>query len=105
MRSDMTLQMRLDTAKETPMFYRVFGLIAGGMILDAGDVYMASAVNTDMLNTGFASMAQSSIFLSAGFLGLFVGSIAAGIIGDFYGRKRAYQVNLLLFGLFTLAGA
>ncbi|MCH4172083.1 MAG: MFS transporter [Lactobacillus sp.] len=105
MRSDMTLQMRLDTAKETPMFYRVFGLIAGGMILDAGDVYMASAVNTDMLNTHFATMAQGSIFLSAGFLGLFVGSIAAGIIGDFYGRKRAYQVNLLLFGLFTLAGA
>ncbi|MFD1670659.1 MFS transporter [Agrilactobacillus yilanensis] len=104
MESSFKLQNRLDSAKETPLFYKVFGLIAGGMILDAGDVYMASAVNTDLLSTKFATMLQSSMFLSAGFLGLFVGSIAAGIIGDFYGRKKAYQINLLLFGLFTLIG-
>lgn len=100
----MTLQNRLDSAKETPLFYRVFALIAAGIMLDAADVYMASAVNTDLLATKFATMAQSSMFLSAGFLGLFVGSIAAGIIGDFFGRKRAYQINLLIFGIFTLIG-
>lgn len=104
MENSLTLQYRLNRAKETPLFYKVFGLIAGGMILDAGDVYMASAVNTDLLSTHFATMIQGSMFLSAGFLGLFVGSIAAGIIGDFYGRKRAYQINLLLFGVFTLLG-
>ncbi|WP_416353580.1 MFS transporter [Agrilactobacillus fermenti] len=100
----ITLQQRLDQTKETPLFYKVFGLIAGGMILDAGDVYMASAVNANLTGTNFATLNQGSMFLSAGFLGLFVGSIMAGIIGDFYGRKRAYQFNLLLFGIFTLIG-
>lgn len=99
------LKQRLDLTRETPLFYRVFAMIAAGMILDAGDVYMASAINSTLIQTHFATLFQGSLFLSAGFLGLFVGSIAAGFIGDFFGRKRAYQTNLLIFGVFTILGA
>lgn len=99
------LQNKLNTSKESPLFYKVFALVVAGMMIDAGDVYMSSAVNADMLAQHFATLKQSSLFLSAGFLGLFIGSLAAGFIGDLWGRKRAYQLNLLLFGLFTFIGA
>jgi putative MFS transporter len=34
-----------------------------------------------------------------------IGSIAAGWIGDRYGRRFSFQLNLLIFGLFSFAAA
>lgn len=96
---------RVDRTRESPLFYRVFGLVAAGMWLDAIDVYMASAVAGTALKSGWSTLEQNSLFMSAGFLGLFVGSLMAGFIGDLRGRRTAYQINLLLFGGFTLLGA
>lgn len=101
----MTLETQLNTAKETPLFYKVFILAGAGIMLDAADVYIAGAINGAIVSSGFASIQQGSMFLSSGFLGLFLGSLLAGYIGDFYGRKKSYQHNLLLFGTFTLLSA
>ncbi len=103
--SDTSIEQQLNYAKESPLFYKVFTLAGIGIFLDAADVYMASAINTAMIDAQFATVAQGSMFLSAGFLGLFVGSLLAGYIGDFYGRRRSYQFNLLLFGAFTFISA
>ncbi|MQS52760.1 MFS transporter [Companilactobacillus mishanensis] len=100
-----SLQRRLDRTHESPLFYKVFALVSGGMILDAADVYMASAVASTTLKQGWSTIQQNSYFLSSGFLGLFLGSIIAGFIGDLKGRRVAYQINLLLFGVFTFLGA
>ena len=83
---------RMDRAHETPMFHRIVTLAAAGMLMDSIDVYIGSA-------------AQNSTFMSAGFLGLLVGSLLAGFVGDLKGRRVAYQINLLLFGGFTFLGA
>jgi len=105
MEQSLQLQTRIDQAKESPLFYKVFALVGAGMMLDAADVYMASAINSTMISAKFATLTQGSFFLSAGFLGLFIGSLVAAFLGDFYGRRRAYQLNLLLFGVFTLLGS
>lgn len=105
MEQAMNLQQRMDTTKETATFYHVFAMIAAGMILDGADVYLASAVNSAIVSTHFATLAQGSVFLSSGFLGLFFGSIFAGFIGDFLGRRKAYSTNLLIFGVLTLCAA
>ncbi|MFD1484852.1 MFS transporter [Lacticaseibacillus baoqingensis] len=105
MEANTTIETQMNYAKESPLFYKVFTLAGIGIFLDAADVYMASAINTAMMNDKFATVAQGSMFLSAGFLGLFVGSLLAGYIGDFYGRRRSYQFNLLLFGVFTFISA
>ncbi|WEV54840.1 MFS transporter [Leuconostocaceae bacterium ESL0723] len=104
---DQTTQLaqRMDATRESPLFYKVFAMIAAGMILDGADVYLASAVNTDFVRDHFATLDQGSIFLSAGFLGLFFGSLLAGFIGDHYGRRTSYQINLLIFGGFTILAA
>ncbi|WP_429971639.1 MFS transporter [Fructilactobacillus sp. Tb1] len=99
------LEMRLDNTKESKLFKKVFILSSLGMIIDASDVYMAGAVNTAMINSKFSTLAQSSNFISAGFLGLFIGSLMAGFLGDKYGRRAAYQINLLVFGIATILGA
>lgn len=100
-----TLQNRLDQTRESPLFYKIFGLVAGGMFLDAADVYMASSVASYTLQTGWSTVQMNSYFLSSGFLGLFIGSLISGFIGDLKGRRVAYQINLLLFGGFTFLAA
>lgn len=87
---------RLNNAKESPTFYKVFTLVGLGLMIDAADVYMASSTNTAMITSKFATEAQGSTFLSAGFLGLFIGSIIAGYFGDYFGRRKAYQANLFM---------
>ena len=96
---------RVDNARESATFYKIVALVAAGMLMDSIDVYVGSAVASSALSTGWSTVAQNSLFLSAGFLGLLMGSLLAGFIGDLRGRKTAYQINLLLFGGFTLLGA
>ena len=99
------LRTRIDKVQVTPTFKRVFVLVAAGMFLDAIDVYLASGVSSYLLKEKWSTLALNSTFLSVGFLGLFIGSITAGLVGDFFGRKKAYQLNLIVFGFFTLIGA
>ncbi|KRK54190.1 hypothetical protein C5L34_000483 [Lentilactobacillus hilgardii] len=105
MERQISLQGRIDRTKESPLFYEIFALVAGGMFLDAVDVYLASAVATTVLKDNWSTLQLNSYFLSSGFLGLFLGSIIAGFIGDLKGRRVAYQINLLMFGGFTFLGA
>ena len=96
---------RVDRTKETKMLHRIVALVAAGMLLDGIDVYMASTVASSSLTSHWSTVQQNSYFLSAGFAGLLIGSLLAGFIGDLKGRRVAYQLNLLLFGGFTLLGA
>ncbi|GAO99603.1 MFS transporter [Fructobacillus ficulneus] len=98
------LQNRMNRTVATPLFYKVFAMVAAGMILDGADVYLVSAVNSVLIQNHFATLSQGSMFLSAGFLGLFLGSLLAGYIGDHFGRRASYQINLLIFGAFTVFG-
>ncbi|MEJ6401107.1 MFS transporter [Nicoliella lavandulae] len=103
--NNYTLTQRIDTAKESPLFYKIFALVGAGMMLDAADVYMASTINSSIIATHFATLNQGSTFLSVGFLGLFIGSIITGYLGDFFGRRATYHWNLLIFSIATLIGA
>ena len=96
---------RIDRTNVTPTLKRIVALVAAGMLLDGIDVYMASTVASSSLETKWSTVQENSWFLSAGFAGLLIGSLLAGFIGDLLGRRVAYQLNLLLFGGFTLLGA
>lgn len=100
-----TIVKRVDRTKETKMLHRIVALVAAGMLLDGIDIYMASTVASSSLASHWSTVQQNSYCLSAGFAGLLVGSLLAGFIGDLKGRRVAYQLNLLLFGGFTLLGA
>ena len=80
---------RMDRAHETPMFHRIVTLVAAGMLMDSIDVYIGSAVASSALATHWSTVAQNSTFMSAGFLGLLVGSLLAGFVGDLKGRRVA----------------
>ncbi len=94
---------RLDRLPISRFHRRVFALVGIGMFLDGFDIYLASAVLGATLQSGFATMAQNALFVSSTFIGMMIGSVTAGFVGDRYGRCFTYQVNLALFGFASLA--
>jgi putative MFS transporter len=96
---------RLDRLPISSFHRRVFLLIGAGMFFDGYDLYVGTNVLGAVVQEKFATLAQVPQFISLTFLGMTIGSLLTGFIGDHFGRRFTYQVNLLIFGLASLAAA
>jgi len=96
---------RLDRLPVSKFHWRVLGLIAGGMFLDAFEIYLAGGVLGALVKSGWSDLARNAQFISMTFAGMVLGAWFAGILGDRYGRRFSYQANLLIFGLASFAAA
>jgi putative MFS transporter len=84
---------------------RIMWLIGVGMFFDGFDIYVASTVLGATLKSGFSTLGENAIFVSLTFLGMMLGSLLTGFLGDRFGRRFTYQSNLLLFGIASLGAA
>jgi MFS family permease len=73
------------------------------MLFDGYDLYVFTNVLPAAAQSGFSTALQNADFISKTFLGMTVGALATGVLGDRYGRRFTYQINLLIFGLASLA--
>ncbi len=96
---------RLDRLPISSFHYRIFWLVGAGMFFDGYDLYVAGGVLASTIQTKFSTLPQNLQFLSLTFVGMTLGSLVTGFIGDRFGRRFTYQVNLLIFGLASLAAA
>ncbi len=96
---------RLDRLPISRFHWRVLGLIGAGMFLDAFDIYLQGGVLGELVSSHWSTPALNADFISATFAGMMAGAWIAGIWGDRFGRRFSYQINLLIFGLASLAGA
>ncbi|MHC1685563.1 MAG: MFS transporter [Clostridiaceae bacterium] len=96
---------RLDRLPTSKWLYKVFWMIGFGILIDGFDNYSGGVVLAQLVKNGWSDNFLNAAFTSTTMVGLFFGSLFAGFSGDHWGRKFAYQVNLLIFGLATLAAA
>ncbi|KWV57629.1 MFS transporter [Bradyrhizobium macuxiense] len=96
---------RLDRLPFCAFHRRIILLIGTGMFLDACDIYMAPGVLSALIKSGWSDLATNATFLSATFIGMLIGTISSGLIGDRLGRRFSYQFNLLIFGGASVAAA
>lgn len=94
---------RLDRLPISKWHYKVLYLIGLGMFVDGFDNYMGGAILAELVKTGWSNNYLNAAFASSTMAGLFIGSLFAGFTGDHWGRKFAYQINLLLFGVASIA--
>src|SRR4029078_4012534 len=90
---------RLDRLPVSSFHYRIFWLVGAGMFFDGYDLYVAGGVLASAIQTKCSTLPQNLQFLSLTFVGMTIGSFITGFIGDKYGRRFTYQINLLVFGL------
>jgi putative MFS transporter len=96
---------RLDRLPVGPFHYRIFWLIGAGMFFDGYDLYVAGSVLAATINSNFSTLPQNLQFISLTFVGMTIGAFVTGFLGDWFGRRFTYQINLLIFGLASLAAA
>jgi MFS transporter, putative metabolite:H+ symporter len=105
MESSVTAGARLDRLPIAPFHYRIFFLIAAGMFFDGYDLYIQAPVLGATVQSHFATLDTARWFVSLTFVGMTLGAVLAGVLGDRYGRRFTYQFNLMLFGIASLAAA
>jgi MFS transporter, putative metabolite:H+ symporter len=96
---------RLDRLPISSFHYRIFWLVGAGMFFDGYDLYIAGGVLASTIQTKFSTGPQNLQFISLTFVGMTLGALITGFVGDRFGRRFTYQINLLIFGLASLAAA
>lgn len=96
---------RMDRLPISKWHMSVFWLIGFGILIDGFDNYSGGAVLAQLVKNGWSNNYLNAAFTSTTMIGLFFGSLFAGFSGDHWGRKFAYQVNLLIFGVASIAAA
>ena len=96
---------RLDRLPISSFHYRIFWLVGAGMFFDGYDLYVAGGVLASVAQSRFSTPAQIPQFISLTFVGMTAGALITGFVGDSLGRRFTYQINLLIFGLASLAAA
>ena len=105
MTSAVNAGARLDRLPISSFHYRIFWLVGAGMFFDGYDLYVAGGVLASAIQTKFSTLPQNLQFISLTFVGMTLGSLITGFFGDKFGRRFTYQINLLVFGLASLAAA
>src|SRR3569623_1064296 len=96
---------RLDRLPMSGFHRRIMWLIGIGMFFDGFDIYVASTVLGAQLKTGFSTLEQNALFVSLTFLGMMLGALSTGVLGDRVGLRFPYQANLAVFGLASRGAA
>jgi len=95
----------LDNAAIGRMHSRVFAIVTAGLFFDVIDFIILGSLVPDMVRTHFASPAEIGTVGTAQIIGLFIGAVGQGEFTDRLGRKRIYQLSVLLYSLATIAAA
>jgi MFS transporter, putative metabolite:H+ symporter len=63
------------------------------------DLYVAGGVLAATIQTKFSTLPQNLQFLSLTFVGMTLGSLITGFVGDKMGRRFTYQINFTVWGV------
>ncbi|HEX3371865.1 MAG TPA: MFS transporter [Candidatus Acidoferrales bacterium] len=96
---------RLDRLPISSFHRRIMWLIGAGMFFDGFNIYIGATVLGAALKSGFSTLGQNAEFVSLTFVGMMLGSLVTGFLGDLRGRRFTYQANLAIFGFASLAAA
>jgi len=84
---------RLDRLPISSFHYRIFWLVGAGMFFDGYDLYVAGGVLASTLQSKFSTLPQNLQFISLTFVGMTIGALVTGFLGDWFGRQQKSGVS------------
>ncbi|MEM1587023.1 MAG: MFS transporter [Candidatus Bathyarchaeia archaeon] len=95
----------LEAAPISSFHYRL--LIIGSLVycFTGMNVMLVAAVLTPIINEFKLKAFESGLLVSVGYLGMFCGALACGILADSIGRKKTLLFTTLIMTIFTAANA
>jgi putative MFS transporter len=102
MTSTSNIANRLERLPISWLHYRLLILNGFGWLFDALDVGIVTFVMAALAKDWKLQPEQLGLIGSAGLAGMFLGAAISGIVADYWGRKKVFQVTLLVFAVTTL---
>jgi AAHS family 4-hydroxybenzoate transporter-like MFS transporter len=103
MRSIETTQAVLDSGSVAR--FRVAGLCAAVLLIEGYDIAVVGYVIPLLADAWRLAPGAFTYVLTAGNLGLLIGSLIAGLLGDRFGRKPVLIASVVTFGVCSFASA
>src|SRR5271169_6438708 len=102
---DLSIAARMERLPLGKFHRRFIALVSLGNFFDLYDIFIVAYIGAALQQSGFLSLKQFSVFVAAGFLGMFAGTVVFGMGSDRMGRRSAFILLLLIYSAFTFAGA
>jgi AAHS family 4-hydroxybenzoate transporter-like MFS transporter len=102
---DFEVGALLDRAPVGSAHLRVFALAGAAIVLDGFDLQALGFAAPSLIADWGISRAELAPLFAAGIIGMAIGALLFGHLGDRWGRRRAILVAVLLFALTTLGCA
>jgi MFS family permease len=100
-----TVASHVDGASLRPIHWTVLGIAAFGLLFDGYD-FQATAYAAPLIRTEWHLEPRVlGGLISAGFFGLFFGSLGASYLADLIGRKTAFALCTFVYSVFTAAAS
>lgn len=95
----------LDVAPLGPAHLGLFVIVGVGLLVDSLDIFIVSGISSALLHQGTASLAQLSHLAAATALGMAIGALCGGVLGDRYGRRSIILAGSAIIMAGALASA
>ena len=93
---------RLERLPVSRLHYKLLLIHGFGWLFDAMDVGIITFVMAALAKDWKLPADQLGWIGSAGLAGMFLGAAVSGIVADYWGRKKVFQITLLMFSVTTL---
>jgi putative MFS transporter len=100
--STSNIANRLERLPVSWLHYKLLIIHGFGWLFDAMDVGIVTFVMVALAKDWKLLPNQLGLIGSAGLAGMFLGALVSGIIADYWGRKKVFQVTLFIFAVTTL---
>jgi MFS transporter, putative metabolite:H+ symporter len=100
-----TIAARMDRLPASVWHKKIIAILGLGVLCDTLDIYAGSSILAVLIADGWSNNAMNGWFISATSGGMLIGALLAGIIGDKFGRRKAFLANFLIFGIASILAA
>ncbi|HWN31652.1 MAG TPA: MFS transporter, partial [Pseudonocardia sp.] len=96
---------RLDRIPPNRFHLRLAAVLGTGTFFDGFDAISVAVVLAAIVGHFHLSIGTAGLIISAGYLGQFVGALVVGALSERIGRRAAFALCLICFGLLSLLAA
>jgi len=100
--TETPISRRLERLPISWLHIRLLFIHGFGWFFDAMDVGIVTFVMVALAKDWHLKPDQLGLIGSSGLAGMFIGALVSGVVADYFGRKRVFQVTLLIFASSSL---
>ncbi|MDF5752152.1 MFS transporter [Spongiactinospora sp. TRM90649] len=101
----VTIAARLDRLPVGRWHRRLTLIIGGGLFYEYFELVLGGTLAATLRPLWNLTPFESGVLISSVFLGMFVGAVGLGYLGDRFGRRRMFLINLTIYLVFGLLAA